>query len=79
MKEKEGEPQEESPTGADRSAARASSLRRGENLDAARRPTERARLIEGSCPAEAPTSGRPAWRPAPRPPFSSVPFRVTHH
>lgn len=58
MKEKEGEPQEKSPTGADRSGARASSLRRGENLDAARRPTESARLSEGSFPAEAPISGR---------------------
>ena len=58
MKEKEGEPQEKSPTGADRSGARASSLRRGENLDAARRPTESARLSEGSFPAEAPISGQ---------------------
>ena len=58
MKGKEGEPQEESPTGADRSGAHASSLRRGENLDDARRPTESARLSEGSCPAEAPISGR---------------------
>ena len=58
VKGKEGEPQEESPTGADRSGAHASSLRRGENLDDARRPTESARLSEGSCPAEAPISGR---------------------
>lgn len=57
MKQKEGEPREESPTGADRSGAHASSLRRRENLEAARRSTESARLSEGICPADAPISG----------------------